>query len=445
MFTIKCFLMFACLFGFMQTWNTHYRSSLFSFSGNFVVILSYMVLFVLFGMLFSAFKIGIYRVNEIIYSLSLVLVFTNMIMYVELCLVAREIVSPLPLISSFIYQLFACLVLSFCANTIYFKLYVAREMLAVFSDDEEGIKLLSKMSSLSERFHIARGCNINTESVENIKSAIDGCEAVIICDIDKAKQKELILYCYTNNKRVYLLPDAADIIIKNSYPIQIDDIQVLLNRNRGLSPEQAAIKRFFDILLSALALIVLSPFMLMCAVAIKLDDHGPVFFLQERITQDGKHFKIYKFRSMVCNADKDGAIKARNDDDRITRIGKIIRACRFDEVPQFINVLKGDMSVVGPRPERIENVAEYTAKYPEFVLRHKVKAGLTGYAQLYGKYNTTPYDKLNMDLSYIESYSLFLDLKLMLLTVKVLFMKESTEGFSLQDSITPPIVEEDIN
>ena len=169
--------------------------------------------------------------------------------------------------------------------------------------------------------------------------------------------------------------------------------------------------------------------MLVCAIAIKLDDGGPIFYKQNRITENGRIFNILKFRSMRTDAEKDGAKKAVNDDDRITRVGRIIRACRMDELPQLINILKGDMSMVGPRPERIENVYEYTSAYPEFALRHRVKAGLTGFAQLYGKYNTTPEDKLNMDLIYIETYSLLQDIKLLILTFKILFMKESTEGF----------------
>jgi lipopolysaccharide/colanic/teichoic acid biosynthesis glycosyltransferase len=169
--------------------------------------------------------------------------------------------------------------------------------------------------------------------------------------------------------------------------------------------------------------------MLIAAIAIKLDDGGPIFFKQNRITRNGKIFNVLKFRSMIVDADKDGAKKAEVGDDRITKVGRIIRACRLDELPQLINVLKGDMSLVGPRPERIENVYEYSNAYPEFELRHKVKGGITGYAQLYGKYNTSPKDKLNMDLIYIETYSIIQDIKLLILTIKILFMKESTEGF----------------
>ena len=235
-------------------------------------------------------------------------------------------------------------------------------------------------------------------------------------------QKQIISYCYTKEKRTYLLPDITDIIINNSYNIQISDTPVLMSRNRGLTLEQRAVKRFFDIFVSAVGIILTLPITLLCAAAIKLDDGGPVFYKQNRITKDGLIFNILKFRSMRTDAEEDGARKAVNDDDRITRVGRIIRACRVDELPQLINIFLGDMSLVGPRPERIENVSE-------FELRHKVKAGLTGFAQLYGKYNTSPEDKLHMDLIYIENYSLLLDLKLIVLTVKVLFMKESTEGF----------------
>lgn len=154
-----------------------------------------------------------------------------------------------------------------------------------------------------------------------------------------------------------------------------------------------------------------------------------MLFKQNRVTKDGKIFNVLKFRSMVVDAEKDGAQKAVNDDDRITPVGKIIRPCRLDELPQLFNVLRGDMSLVGPRPERVENVYDYVHKYPDFDLRHRVKGGLTGYAQVYGKYNTSPEDKLKLDLIYIEQYSIFMDMKLLLMTVKILFMKESTEGF----------------
>ena len=430
MLFVKILIVATVTVGFIQVWITKYAESLFSNKGNYVVIFSFVLLFSTFSSLYGAFKIGISRIHEIIYSFSLAIIFTNAVMYLELSLIARELVALPPMIMGIIYQILVSALCSFCANTIYFKLYPPRRMVAIFSDDVSGFELIRKMGKISDRFHIERGLNANHTDMAQIKRQIDKFDAVVICGIDKNLQKEIISYCYTHEKRSYLLPDITDIIISNSYNIQISDTPVLMSRNRGLTLEQRIIKRTLDILLSAIGIIITSPIMLICAIAIKLDDGGPVFFKQNRITINGKIFNILKFRSMVVDADKDGAKKAVNNDDRITRVGRVIRACRMDELPQLFNILFGDMSLVGPRPERIENVYEYSNKYPEFELRHRVKAGLTGFAQLYGKYNTSPEDKLHMDLIYVETYSLLLDIKLLILTFKVLFMRESTEGFN---------------
>ena len=172
--------------------------------------------------------------------------------------------------------------------------------------------------------------------------------------------------------------------------------------------------------------------MLAIAIAIKIEDHGPVFYRQKRVTKDGKVFDILKFRSMIVDAEKGGydlSMRANGKDPRITKVGSVIRAIRVDELPQILNILKGDMSIVGPRPERVENVEEYARDIPEWHLREKVKGGLTGYAQIFGRYNTSPLNKTKLDIMYIENYSLLLDIKLIFLTVRILFSKESTEGF----------------
>ncbi|MBO7519998.1 MAG: sugar transferase, partial [Clostridia bacterium] len=376
-----------------------------------------------------AFRIGIYRIHEIVYSFLLAIIFTNTVMYLELSLIAREMVSLLPFVLGVLYQFSLAAVGAVCANIIYFRLYSARKVVAVFSDDINSFELINKMSRISKRFKVECGLNAARSTLAQIKHQIDKYEAVVICGIDKNLQKQIISYCYTNGKRTYLLPDTTDIIIKNSYNIQISDTPVLMSRNSGLTVEQRAVKRFLDIIISLAGIVITLPITVICAIAIKCDDRGPVFYRQNRVTEDGAIFNILKFRSMRTDAESGGAQKAVNHDKRVTHVGRFIRACRIDELPQLINVLKGEMSIVGPRPERIENVYEYSLKYPEFELRHKVKAGLTGFAQLYGKYNTTPEDKLHMDLTYIENYSLPLDFKLIILTFKVLFMKESTEGF----------------
>jgi lipopolysaccharide/colanic/teichoic acid biosynthesis glycosyltransferase len=236
------------------------------------------------------------------------------------------------------------------------------------------------------------------------------------------------------------MPDISDIMMMGAEKIQISDTTMLMLRNQGLSAGQRCIKRIFDIVVGILAVIIASPVMLIIAIAIKAYDGGPVFFTQSRLTRDGQVFKIYKFRSMRVQKENEKNCITRKNDDRITPVGHIIRKLHLDELPQIINIIKGDMSWVGPRPEWTATTEQYAQNLPEFLLRLKVKAGLTGYAQIYGKYNTTPYDKLMLDLTYIEKYSFLLDLKLMILTLKVLFEKENTEG--IEDWQTSAEVEE---
>ena len=429
MLSIKTLMICAITFIFMETWISNYTISIFSKNGNYLLIFSFVFMLILFGSLFSAFKIGIYRLSEIVYSFSLSILITNFIMYLELSLIAREMLNPIYLIISMVIEMVVGLIGAICANTVYFKLYPPKELLAIFGDDQSGFRLITRMNLIHQRFKIMRGVNINTESFENIKKLIDKYEGVLICDIDKNLENKIYSYCYSKQKRTYLLPSVTDILMSQSDQIQIGDTLVIMSRNRGLTPEQRFIKRIIDIIVSGLMLIVASPFMLITALAIKLYDGGSVLYKQERLTYKGKRFYVYKFRSMIENAEgKSGAVLASKSDSRITPIGKIIRACRIDELPQLLNVLKGDMSLVGPRPERPEIAEQYYETLPEFAYRLKAKAGLTGYAQIYGKYNTTPADKLKMDLIYIESYSIWLDIKLLILTFKILFMKESTEG-----------------
>ena len=241
----------------------------------------------------------------------------------------------------------------------------------------------------------------------------------------------LLKYCYVSEIRSYSVPKISDVLLRSSDELNLFDTPLMLSRNIGLSIEQQWIKRVEDVVIALLMLVMFSPVFLVAAVAIKCTDWGPVFYKQERLTKNGKKFMIFKFRTMVVDAEKlSGPILASEGDPRILPVGKILRATRLDELPQIINILRGEMSVVGPRPERPDIAAEVEKNVPEFVYRLKVKAGLTGYAQVYGKYNTTFYDKLKLDLMYIRKYSLLLDLKLILMTPKIMFLKESTEGVS---------------
>ncbi len=434
MLIFKIMIILSMTFVFVDCWQNNYQASLFSGKGNYVVVFSYLVFLLVFGNLYGGLKFGMLRLHEVIYSFSLSMVFTNFIMYLELSLIARELVSPLPLLSAIFIQLIIIFFGSYAANIVYYSMYQAHRIIAIIKPEADKTNIVGKMSKIKERYAIDE---ILTSSLpeDEIIEAISDYEAVLIGDIEKSLQNNIIRYCYKERKRIYLSPSSNDIIINNCYQSQIFDAPILICRNRGLTIEQQMMKRAMDILISGIGLIVTSPILLIFAFLIKIYDGGSVFFKQNRVTKDGKIFNVLKLRSMIENADKVNLRKATDDDDRITPIGKIMRPLRIDELPQLINILKGDMSLVGPRPERTENVYEYTQMFPEFDLRHRVKTGLTGYAQIYGKYNTSPQSKLNMDLIYIENYSILLDIKLLVMTIKILFMRESTEGFSDEDSI----------
>ena len=251
-------------------------------------------------------------------------------------------------------------------------------------------------------------------------------ETVFIYDVPIKERTEIIEFCYQNMKNVYFNPDMHDVIEQSAKHTILDDVSMYGCYSKGLTLEQRIIKRAMDIVLSVIALILASPIMLITAILVKVEDGGKVIFKQNRATRDGKIFSVYKFRTMREDVENYSVIE---DDVRVTKVGKYLRKYRIDELPQFWNVLLGDMSVVGPRPEMLANIFNYTSVLPEFEYRLRVKAGITGYAQIAGKYNTSPKDKLILDLMYIEEYSFWLDLKLLFQTLIVLLKRDSTEAF----------------
>ena len=289
--------------------------------------------------------------------------------------------------------------------------------------------LIEKMSMRQDKYHICSSISCD-EDIEKIKEQILRYEAVIISDVPSVMRNKLLKFTLDKSIRAYITPKLSDIIIRGSEDFNLFDTPLLLNRNEGLSFEQRFIKRCFDLIMGIVALLVLSPFMLIAALAVKLYDRGPVFYRQERLAIGGKSFCVFKSSRMVVDAEKHGAQLAGKNDDRITPVGRFLRRIRFDELPQLLNIIKGDMSFVGPRPERPQFCKKYEKTMPEFRYRLKVKAGLTGYAQVMGKYNTTPYDKLKLDLMYIENQSFLMDLKIILMTIKIVFVPDATEGIT---------------
>lgn len=431
MFFLSVCILAALTAAFAYAWINYFNVGIiwaFDRRGNYLIIVLYFLLQYLFSRIYGALKVDEYKVGNIVYSQGLSTAIVDVIMYFVMSLVARKMVAVLPLVLLFVVQMGIIIIWAYLGTYIYNKMYPPRNLVILYSY-HSATNLVRKMTVRDDQFHICEAVNVN-KGLDYMKERIDQYDGAIICDIQGSLRNDLLKYCYASGKLTYVTPKLSDIILSGSEEVHLFDTPLNLCRNSGLSFEQRVFKRLIDIIISLLGLILTGWLMLIVALCIKIEDGGPVFFRQDRVTKDGKVFRIIKFRSMVVDAEADGkAHPAENDDDRITKVGKIIRATRFDEMPQIFNILKGEMSVVGPRPERVEHVEKYTAEIPEFQYRLKVKAGLTGYAQIYGKYNTTAYDKLKLDLDYIENYSIANDLHLIFQTVKVLFMKESTEGF----------------
>ena len=410
----------------------HTRTFLFG-KGNLGMALGlYLILYVVFGRLVRAFRIGVERKAAVIAAQIIALFLAA---FTEEFL-SLAIIGDFRFFWQFLWRyalLFLVQSVVISAITIkmvdlYRKLFPPLQLLEIHGDFEDSF--WEDVNSIPYKYHIRRRMHYSQGPFDD---EIGKYDAVLIYNIPARERNDIVKLCFAQNKRLYFVPKLSDIIIRRADELNLFDKPLYLLRNSGSLMLTRGIKRFFDVILSLLALIVLSPVFLATAIAIKLNDGGPVFYRQERVTLGGRRFMMIKFRSMIVDAEKDGRSRpAGENDDRITKVGHVIRPTRIDELPQLINILKGDMSIVGPRPERREHVEKYTGEIPEFVFRTKARGGLTGYAQVYGKYNTSALDKLKMDLVYITNFSLLLDLQIILETLKILLRKESTQGFSEQ-------------
>lgn len=418
-------------------WRNGYPGGIFpNYFGNgkYVLIGVYGLLIVVLFNNFDGFMFGYLRLSEVIISQCIAVAIANFITFWQLCLIANVVITPIPILILTAIEAGIIFICCYLYVFLYHKLYAPKNMVMIYGS-ENAVYLKFKMDTRRDKYHITKLISVD-EGVEAICRQLDVYDAVIINDVGAEVRNDILKYCYEHRIRAYVSPKVTDIVIRGATEICLFDTPLLLVRGRGLTVTQKVIKRALDILLSVIAMIVASPIMLLVALAIKCEDGGPVFYRQDRVTLNGKVFSILKFRSMIVNAEKDGKSQpATGRDPRITKVGNIIRATRIDELPQILNILKGDMSIVGPRPERVEHVEKYTRELPEFTYRLKVKGGLTGYAQIYGKYNTSAYDKLRLDLMYIENYSILLDIKLILLTIRIILKKESTEGFEKQEEL----------
>lgn len=433
---------------FAYVWFTQYNykeviGSLYWRRGHWALILLYAFIVFVMSKLFGALKVGYMRVLDVIISQILSVLCTNVVAYIQLALIGRWkfLTHIQPMLRLTAVNLVIVLLWVVFVRWIYVRIYPPRQVIMIY-DSRNPEKLLKNISSREDKYVISEAVYLG-RGMDYIKERILKYQGVIIGDMPSHERNLLVKYCFEKNIRCYCSPKISDIMIMSSEKIHMFDTPLLLFRNRGLTVEQQVMKRVFDLVCSILGLVILSPVFVLIALLVKGYDRGPVFYRQERLTRDGRIFYVYKFRSMRVDSEKGGARLAMKNDSRITPVGRVLRNIHFDELPQLFNIIRGDMSLVGPRPERPEIAAQYEKEIPEFSYRLKVKAGLTGYAQVYGKYNTTPYDKLKLDLTYIENYSFFLDLQLIATTVKILFQKENTEGVE-QWQVTAATKESDV-
>lgn len=430
---ISCLITLTVVFVFFEFWIKLFNGMMerdFLGKGNLMILLIYLIITILFFRAFNAYKVGYFKSTSIAFSQILALICINFVTTLQIILMIGKVPVLLTIILQMwnmtMLEMILCISLTFVLNKIYFVLFPPYRMLEVYGNYKNNLR--EKIGMRTDKYILEDSIHIS-KNMEDIQQKALEYDAVLLNDIPTKLKNEFLKFCFQNSVRVYFTPKISDVLVKGAEEVNVFDTPLFLCRNDGISIETKILKRIVDVLVSSIGIVILLPIMLITVICIKLEDGGKVIYSQERCTLNGKSFRIYKFRSMIENAEKEGGAQlAKENDSRITKVGSFIRKTRIDEIPQLFDVLKGDMSLVGPRPERPEFIKETVREIPEFAYRTKVKAGLTGYAQVYGKYNTSFLDKLKLDLLYIEKHSIWLDLKILLMTFKVVFTKESTEG-----------------
>ncbi|MBR0147977.1 MAG: exopolysaccharide biosynthesis polyprenyl glycosylphosphotransferase [Lachnospiraceae bacterium] len=397
-----------------------------------VITFSWIIVTCLLTSIYGSYDVGIRKSRPIITSVTLTTLINDVSSYLLLNIMNRNDDNNKTFKIEFI-GIFMCIViihiiwitlLTRAGNGFYFLVNEPEDTLVVLNDMSQEEFMRRIVGVFHKRYKITQVIEDTSPLVEE---EISKSKTVFLYNLSMVRRMELIDLCFRKKKNVYFNPQIYDILIQTSMQSLFDDVTFLASRQNTMTFEQRIIKRLMDIGVSLFALIITSPIFVIAGIMIKANDGGPVFFRQKRATINGNTFTIYKFRTMKTDS---GNRSVTQDDDRITSVGKVLRKYRLDELPQFINILKGEMSLVGPRPEMLENVEKYTSQMPEFRYRLRMKAGLTGYAQIVGKYNTTPADKLVLDLYYIETFSILRDISLLFQTVLVLLKADdSTEGF----------------
>ena len=434
LFIMKLLLFCACAGVFFLIFGSKFYFMLIPTRTSFITLGVFTLVYMMMSIIYGGFDIGKRKSKPIIYSFVLSVFFTDIAAHFFMCIMNITVVHngkfvydyPLLLLLTYIIQIFIIVVFTYGGNYLYFSANKPHDSIIITRKSEQTDSIISKIGRYKKQYNITETVFINDP---DILKKIDKADSIFFYNLSVPERNAFVEYCYHCKKDIYYSVELSDIVSLGSHRVYFDDKSMVYAPVKGLTFEQRVIKRIMDLVIAGFGLIITSPIFLITALCIKLEDGGPVFYKQERATYAGKVFNVIKFRSMKV---EDGSIhkSVTKNDDRITRTGRIIRKFRIDELPQLINVIKSDMSIVGPRPEMVENVEKYTKELPEFAYRQRAKAGLTGMAQIYGKYNTSPKDKLIFDLTYINEYSVWLDIKLIFRTLLVLLTPDkSTEAF----------------
>lgn len=394
-----------------------------------LVLVAHYAVFYWFCHLMDGFRPSTAQLDEMIFNQIISAVMSNFISLIIIWMLSIHFPRLWPLLLSFLAQ---CLIIPILCKYYFYSYYYRNRprKTLIIKDVREDVENLINENEMTGRFNIKAVMNIK-DVMQDLDAALNGMEVIFLFGVHSHDRNIILKECTYRNIQLYIIPRVGDLVMSGTEEMHLLHLPILRSKRYNPTVEYRITKRVFDLLFSIVSMVVLSPIFLVVAIAVR-HDGGPVFYKQKRLTQNGRVFEIYKFRSMCVDAEKyTGAVLSTGEKDpRVTKVGRIIRACRMDELPQLINILRGDMTIVGPRPERPEIAEKYEKILPEFSLRLQAKAGLTGYCQVYGKYNSDPYDKLLMDLIYIAHPSIVEDLKIVLKTIKILFDKESTEGVS---------------
>ena len=440
-FATKAMLFLVVMTVFFVGQILFYEQTLFYFWGNYIVLLLYAANVYSASKIFQAFDFGGENLSEIIISWILCLIVANTLQYLILSLLELMLLPIVGFLGILGSQIALVIPLALLNDKLYYHLNPAHKAIIIYREANKAEFYRGVIGKHRKKFDI-RGVISQEEPIQILLSLIRESESVFFLDVDEIKMDRLLQCCFLHNKRTYVLPNFSSVMINTAKLSWISNTPVFLSKSPEPDVVIRMIKRSMDIFVSLLMIVGLSWLMLVIWCAVRLCDRSPAIYKQTRITKGGKLFTLYKFRSMRPDAEGDGIPRlSSSDDDRITPVGRIIRGARLDELPQLFNVFAGSMSLVGPRPERPEIAAQYEEVYPCFALRTKVKAGMTGLAQIYGRYNTAPEEKLFLDVMYIETLSIWEDFKLLLQTIKVIFMPSSTEGIT-SDATTALRVEE---